>query len=173
MQETQPGTAGTTAGSPEAQTPGRDGKSGVGSWLERAEIAVYVAVALAFLLVAAAVLGYSIYILPHNIGEHGFLGAIITLITDLLLVVIVLELMRTPVGYIELHVLSIYPFLVIASISATRRILTLGAEMAIEEGIPKEEFNQALVDLGVNAFIVLVIAAALYLTSRSEPQQQH
>lgn len=140
--------------------------------LERAEGLVYLGVALMLLLGAVAVLAFTLYSMYVNTVEQGFAAAIITMINDLLLVVIILELMRTILGYLHSHVLSLHPFLIIAAVSATRRILTVGAEMAIEQGMRPEQFNQAIYDLLANAGVVLAVAVALYLTRLGDDREQ-
>lgn len=142
-------------------------------WVERIELMAYVGVAIVLLVAAGAVLAYGVIVVPEHVRKDGFLAAIIELINNLLLVVIVLEVLRTLLGYVQSHMLSVKPFLLIAAISATRRILTLGAGMAIEEQeMETEQFNRALLDLGVNAAIILVVAIALRLTSAEDRRSQ-
>jgi len=132
--------------------------------LDKAEGYVYVVTGVMFLLCAVGALGYSLVIFVLGLREDSFAHALITLVNDLLLVVIILEILRTVVDVLQKHVLSLHPFLVIASISATRRILTVGAEIALTQEIDEERFNRLMIDLGVNAGVILAVAIALYLT---------
>jgi hypothetical protein len=65
---------------------------------------------------------------------------------------------------------SLRPFLFIAAISATRRILAIGAQMSLAQGeLQPAPFQQAMIDLGVNAAVILAIAVALFLLTRAGP----
>ncbi|HEV7665108.1 MAG TPA: phosphate-starvation-inducible PsiE family protein [Chloroflexota bacterium] len=136
---------------------------------EGADAIVYTLVALVFLAAAFAMLGYSVVIFPQAVTDTGFPLAIIALINDLLLVLIIMEVLRTVMSYLAERGGSLRPFLLIAAISATRRILAIGAQMSIAgETLTGEKFQQAMTDLGVNAGVILAIAVALYLLSRRE-----
>jgi uncharacterized membrane protein (DUF373 family) len=132
-----------------------------------AEIVVYGLIGLSFLVSALGMLVYSIVSFPDNNQRLGFPLAIVTLINDLLLVMIIMEVLRTIVSYLEEQGTSLRPFLFIAAISATRRVLAIGAQMSVQgENLSPEKFQQAMVDLGVNAGAILVIALALFLLDR-------
>ncbi len=136
-------------------------------WLEAADGLVYALVGLVFLIAAFAMLGYSVAAFPDNLKHDGFPLAIVTLVNDLLLVMIIMEVIRTVLSYLEARGGSLQPFLFIAAISATRRILAIGAQMSVAgETLTSDKFQQAMVDLGVNAAAVLAIAVALFLLDR-------
>jgi uncharacterized membrane protein (DUF373 family) len=137
--------------------------------LEAADAIVYGLVALVFLVAAFGMLGYSVISFPANYQHDGFPLAVITLINDLLLVMIIMEVLRTVLSYLAEKGGSLRPFLFIAAISATRRILAIGAQMSISgERITADKFQQAMIDLGVNAGAILAIAIALYLLGRRD-----
>lgn len=141
----------------------------ISPWLNGADTFVYVLVGFVFLVGAIAMLGYTVSTFVEHINE-GFPQAIITLVNDLLLVMIIMEVLRTVLSYIEERGASLRPFLFIGAISATRRILAIGAESSItgDKGVTHDEFTRRLVDLGVNAGVILAIAIALYLLSQRE-----
>jgi uncharacterized membrane protein (DUF373 family) len=124
-------------------------------------------VALVFLLAAFGMMGYSVISFPDNVRQQGFPLAIIALINDLLLVMIITEVLRTVLSYLAEKGSSLRPFLFIAAISATRRILAIGARMSLSpEQLDPAQFQQAMVDLAVNAAVILAIAIALFLLTR-------
>jgi uncharacterized membrane protein (DUF373 family) len=126
-------------------------------------------IAVVFLVAALGMLVYSVVIFPSSLAEEGFPLAIITLINDLLLVMIIMEVLRTVLSYLSERGGSLRPFLFIAAISATRRILAIGAQMSITgDTLPSDRFQQAMIDLGVNAGVILAIGVALYLIGRFE-----
>jgi uncharacterized membrane protein (DUF373 family) len=137
--------------------------------LEGIDAVVYSLVALVFLIAAFSMLGYSVIAFPENVALNSFPLAIIALINDLLLVMIIMEVLRTVISYLAERGGSLRPFLFIAAISATRRILAIGAQMSIAgEKLTPDKFQQAMIDLSVNAGAILAISIALYLLGRRE-----
>ena len=134
--------------------------------LEDADALVYGLVALVFLVAALGMLAYSVVAFPAALAASGFPLAVITLVNDLLLVMIIMEVLRTVLSYLQERGSSLRPFLFIAAISATRRILAIGAQMSIAGEIGPDRFQQAMIDLAVNAGAILAIAVALYLLGR-------
>jgi uncharacterized membrane protein (DUF373 family) len=114
---------------------------------ESADAIVYSLVGLVFLAAATAMLAYSVWSFPSNAqAEGGFPIAIITLINDLLLVMIIMEVLRTVLSYLAERGGSLRPFLFIAAISATRRILAIGAQMSITgEQLTPARFQQSMI----------------------------
>jgi uncharacterized membrane protein (DUF373 family) len=135
--------------------------------LESADSFVYAAVGVVFLFGAVVMLLYSVIIFPSNLHTTGFGLAVVTLVNDLLLVMIIMEVLRTVISYLQERGTSLQPFLFIAAISATRRILAIGAQMSVgSENFSPDRFREAMVDLGANAGAILAIALALFLLAR-------
>jgi uncharacterized membrane protein (DUF373 family) len=135
--------------------------------LEAADAIVYALVGVVFLLAALGMLGYSLVAFPASLRQTGFALAIVTLVNDLLLVMIIMEVLRTVLSYLQERATSLQPFLFIAAISATRRILAIGAQMSVTgDTLSPNRFQQAMIDLAANAGAILAIAAALYLLAR-------
>ncbi len=141
--------------------------------LESADAVIYALVGLVFLAAALGMLGYSLYAFPAALRESGFALAIVTLVNDLLLVMIIMEVLRTVLSYLKERGTSLQPFLFIAAISATRRILAIGAQMSVAgERLSADKFREAMIDLAANAGAILAIAAALYLLSRHPARER-
>jgi uncharacterized membrane protein (DUF373 family) len=135
--------------------------------LEAADAVVYAMVGVVFFVAALGMLGYSVIAFPANLRETGFGLAVVTLVNNLLLVMIIMEVLRTVLSYLQERGSSLQPFLFIAAISATRRILAIGAQMSVAgENIAPDRFQKAMLDLGANAGAILAISAALYLLRR-------
>jgi len=139
-------------------------------WLNGADTFVYILVGVVFLVGALMMLGYTVVTFFQSLNGHaegGFPQAVITLVNDLLLVMIIMEVLRTVLSYIEEGGASLRPFLFIGAISATRRILAIGAEMSIsgetQRQLTREDFTRRMTDLGINALVILLIVVALYL----------
>ncbi len=136
-------------------------------FFDGALLILYTIIGFLLLALAVASLIYALYAIPKNLAE-GIPQAIATLLSELLLVLILIEILRTIVGYLTKETPSIRPFLIVAAISAVRRILSIGGELTLVEGIPDQEFNRAMIELAAEAGIILVVAIALYLFSRRE-----
>jgi uncharacterized membrane protein (DUF373 family) len=85
-------------------------------------------------------------------------------INDILLVVIILEIMRTVVVRFTDGVFQLDSFLVIGVIAAVRHILTVGAALTMEKDKTDEAFERSLLEMGVNTGIVLALVFALFLS---------
>jgi len=143
-------------------------------WLEGADSVVYALIGVVFLLAAVGMLIYTAMSFPGNLAQEGFALATITAVNDLLLVMIIMEVLRTVLSYLDERASSLQPFLFIAAISATRRILAIGAQMSVAgESLTPQKFQQSMIDLGVNAGAILAISLALFLLSRRPAVPEH
>jgi len=137
-------------------------------WLEWADRGVYLVVAVLFLLAALAMGGYAVVMFVRS-ARHGFPLQLITFINDLLLVLIILEVLGTVRSYLATGTTSLRPFLYIGIISATRRILAIGAQTTLGEVHSEAVFRHLMIDLAVNGAVVLALASALFLFGRHQP----
>lgn len=155
----------------EEETPGtgaqQDAVGRIEPLFDGAVTALYVAVGILLLGLAVVALGYALYSVPKNL-QRGIPATISTLVSEILLVLILVEVLRTILTYISTRTTSIRPFLTVVVISSVRRILSIGAELSLVEDIPREQFTYAMVELAAEALIILVAAIALYLFSRRE-----
>ena len=133
-----------------------------------------------FVLVASAITitGYALVAFASKLKE-GFLEASITLINDVLLALIVLELLRTVLGFIRAKGLpsvsdALIPFLVIGGISTARRILAVGASIGVEEAkgtLSTTRFNHAMIELGVSGGLIVAIGLTLVILRSYLPRK--
>ena len=89
-------------------------------------------------------------------------------INDILLVVIILEIMRTVVVRFTDGIFQLDSFLIIGVIAAVRHILTVGAALTMEKDKTAEAFNRSLIEMGVNTGIVLALVFALFFRALLE-----
>lgn len=132
-----------------------------------ATLVLYAVVGVLLFLVAVAALGYTLWSIPQNLG-HGVPRALATVLSELLLVLILVEIIRTIVTFITTRTSSVRPFLTVAMISSVRRILSIGAELSLVEDLPREEFNRAMIELAAEGGLIVIVALALFLVSRKE-----
>jgi hypothetical protein len=83
---------------------------------------------------------------------------------SVLFIVVVLELVRIIVARLEGGGFQLQPFLVIGIISATRDILTVGAELSLVG--QQAPLAHTMTELGVNAGVVVALSLALVLVRR-------
>ena len=128
----------------------------------------YITACLSFLIVGMLVFGYSWFSFVQTV-EQNFLSATITLLNDLLFVIILLELFRTVLGFLQHDRIRLEPFLHVGVIASVRRILTAGAEFSHQENVSEEVFRHYLMDMGLHVMVILVLMIALYLLKKAEP----
>jgi len=148
--------------------------SWTGHLLDRGDTIIYSIVGACFFLGGFFALGYSFwnfgnYLLTHIPLNPGDVAeSIVQLISDLLLVVIIMEVLGTVIHYLKSHVTSLRPFLFIGIISATRGILLIGARLTVESGgHTVENFSSDMIELGVNAAVILALGITLKLLGTS------
>ncbi len=104
--------------------------------LRTSDSILYALVGISFLLAALVSLGYSYWDFSSiiwNIQEpRKAAEAIIRFVSDLLLVIIIMEVMGTVIHYLEEHKTSLRPFLNIGIVSAIRGILSISAKLSVE-----------------------------------------
>ncbi len=127
----------------------------------------YITAGFSFLFLGMLVFIYSWFAFTKE-APHAFLPASLTLVNDLLLVIILLELFRTIIRFLQTDVITLEPFLNIGIIASVRRILTAGAELAHLSDISQEYFERYLMDIGLNVVVVLVLTVAAYLVRKGQ-----
>ncbi|MEY2605626.1 MAG: hypothetical protein QOH31_3442 [Verrucomicrobiota bacterium] len=159
-------------------------RSLIRAFVDQGEELVYVIVAGLLLIASAVTCGYAAFTAVQQFRSGNALEGIFSLVNDLLLVLIIMEVLRTVARFIRKRELNVdvedaVPFLVIASISAARRILAIGANLSLNEARHSEQqgsnvdvtagwdrFSQSMIELGVNAGLILVIAVAVLVIHR-------
>ena len=156
--------------------------------LEFLDLVVYSLVGVAFFAAAAFALGYSVLNVGKIFGiaqvSPDIAQAVLDFVSDLLLVLIIMEVLGTVRSYLEKGDTSVKPFLFIGIISATRGILSIGARLSItvNQNQPAtsnspDDFTRSMIELGVNAFIIIALGATLrimgtYATNKDEEPEE-
>ncbi|HEY3994195.1 MAG TPA: phosphate-starvation-inducible PsiE family protein [Ktedonobacteraceae bacterium] len=142
-------------------------------FLENSDSLIYAIVGICFFLAGLFALCYSFWDfgfamlhLPSGpLTTPAVAQAIIKLVSDLLLVLIIMEVLGTVIHYLKSHATSLRPFLFIGIISATRGILSIGARLSVETVAP-DEFYRSMIELGVNALAILALGITLKLLGK-------
>ena len=147
-----------------------------GNLLDRGDSIIYAIVGACFFLAAIIALGYCFWNFWNTMtqlsaqpssGRAGYIAdAIVAIISDLLLVLIIMEVMSTVIHYLKSHSTSLRPFLFIGIVSGVRGILSIGARLSVNTSTKPDEFNHAMIELGVNAAVILALGITLKLLGK-------
>ena len=137
-------------------------------WLLRvlalSENVMFMAIAVALMAIGVIVFVRGVRELVAAPPQEPFAVTVTRAVNSVLFIVVVLELVRTIVARLEGGGFQLQPFLVIGIISATRDILTVGAELSlVGRRLP---LAPAMIELGVNAGVVVALSVALVLVRR-------
>ena len=140
-------------------------------WMETLDGLGYITVGFSFLVLGMVVFATSWWAFMLKVSA-GVLPAVLSLLHDLLLVIILLELFRTIINFLKTHIITLEPFLYICIIASTRRILTTGAEAAYAEALTTELFHRYLLDVSVNVLVIVALVIAVFLVRKGlQPSQ--
>ncbi len=91
------------------------------------------------------------------------------LLSQILFVVILLELLRTIITYLETHDIQaiMQEFLVVGIISSVRKILLVGAEASLRQGASQSEFIQEASGVVIDILGILLLIAGLVMLKRA------
>jgi uncharacterized membrane protein (DUF373 family) len=116
--------------------------------------------------IAVAALIYSV--IRVFTTEPFFPTGLIQAINDILFIIIILEILRTVIARYTDGVFQLQNFLIIGVIAAVRHILTVGAYMTLGSGKTREEFDRAVIELGISTIIVVALVLAIFLSKVAE-----
>jgi len=144
-------------------------------WLDRMEYLDrwgYITAGLSLLILGMLIFAHSwVKFVTAAMAKGALLPAGLQLLNDLLLVIIVLELFRTVVRFLQTEILTIEPYLAVGIIACTRRILTASAELSHLPAITDIEFNRYIWDVGLNVVVILVLIIAVFIVSCQKRSQ--
>ncbi|MBI5875176.1 MAG: hypothetical protein HZB81_04925 [Deltaproteobacteria bacterium] len=133
--------------------------SRINQWLVYFDDVILIMVAVGIIGVAGLLIveAFSdfIYYTQHSISH---------IISDLMFVLIIMELFRQVLRQLTRHVFSLNPFLFIGVIASIRGILLVQMKLAMGEA----EWWSGVVQLGMHAVIVLVLVISYYFYSKVE-----
>lgn len=116
------------------------------------------------LVVAAVGLMLSAVIESAELALSGHsTNAVILLLDRILLALMVAEIIYTVTSMAKKRHLDVQPFLIVGVIAAIRRMLVITAESTTHININDPTFQAALVELGLLALIILLLAIAFRL----------
>jgi len=140
---------------------------GIMEWLDRLG---YLTAGFSLLLLGLLIFAHAWYVFAIKAGEFGLLPSGLKLLNDLLLVIILLELFRTVIRFLQTEVLDLEPYLAVGIIACTRRVLTASAELSHLPAMSETQFYQYLMDVGLNVMVIMVLVLGVFLIRKRPPQ---
>ncbi|OGW92009.1 MAG: hypothetical protein A3K11_12980 [Nitrospirae bacterium RIFCSPLOWO2_12_FULL_63_8] len=128
----------------------------------------YVTAGLSLLILGMLIFVQSWYTFINAASHGGLLPAGLRLLNDLLLVIILLELYRTVIRFLQTGILALEPYLAVGIIACTRRILTAGAELSHLPEITPDLFTRYMMDVGLNVAVIMVLVIGVFMV-RNKP----
>lgn len=143
-------------------------------WMERLDRWGYICVGLSLLVIGMLMFLFGWLSFARHVREDSVLDSSLALVNTLLLVVILLELFRTIVRFLETDVLRIEPYLGVGVIACIRGMLTASAELGDLRRVPIDFFEIYLRDMSLNAGLVIVLIVGIFiLRSKSVRSDEH
>jgi uncharacterized membrane protein (DUF373 family) len=131
-------------------------------FIDMIEDVFHAVLALALLLIG---IGAFFYTIERLITTAPFFpNGMIQGVNDILFIVIILEILRTVISRFTDGVYQLDKFLIIGVIAAVRHILTVGASVTLESGKTDQAFERAIVEMGLNALIVVALVFAIFMS---------
>jgi len=131
-------------------------------YVDMIEDVFHAVLALALLIIGVGAFFYSIERLITT--APFFPNGMIQGVNDILFIVIILEILRTVISRFTDGVYQLDKFLIIGVIAAVRHILTVGASLTLESGKSDTAFERAVVEMGLNALIVIALVLAIFMS---------
>jgi phosphate starvation-inducible membrane PsiE len=136
-------------------------------FLKRVESIVLFAIAIVLALLAVLLLVSSVQALVTAVTGGVIRDQAIEILDSVLLVMMTMEIVYTVTLSLESHTLLVEPFLIVGAIAAIRRMLVITAESTKIENQPAL-FQSTLMELGLLAFTIGVIAFSIYMLRRGQ-----
>ena len=156
-----------------ADRPAEERPRGLRKWITAmltvAEDIVYIGLGILLAASALALLSAEAVGFWHTLVSGNIADSIVPLLDQLLLVIIIVELLFTVKVSFREHVLEPLPFLIVAAIAVSRRIIVLTAELSKLLTEDERIFQNALFELG----ILTVLTVALVVSLRLLRPQEH
>jgi uncharacterized membrane protein (DUF373 family) len=163
-------------GTSQARSPRPTAMQSLLGFMDRLDRLGYVAAGFSLLLLGMIIFAHAWYVFLTRPVQTAVLPAGLKLLNDLLLVIILLELFRTVVRFLQTEVLELEPYLAVGIIACTRRVLTASAELShqlelVAKDTRQELFQQYLMDVGLNVTVIIILIVGVHLL-RKRPTVQ-
>ena len=138
--------------------------------LSLVEDIVYAGLGILLAIAAFTLLVIALKSVATALWSHSFGGQLVTLLDQILLVLLIIELLYTVQVSFREHGLLAEPFLVVALIAVIRRILVVTAQIPNLPGAGEDVFRHYMYELAVLTVMVLVLVSSLVMLQRQTKQ---
>lgn len=138
---------------------------GMMEWLDRLG---YLTAGFSLLVLGMLIFAHAWFLFVTKAGQGDLLQSGLKLLNDLLLVIILLELFRTVIRFLQTEILDLEPYLAVGIIACTRRILTASAELSHLPAMTDTQFYQYLMDVGLNVTVIMVLVVGVFLIRKRQ-----
>jgi len=138
------------------------------NFLKNTESIVLFVLAIVLVILAVMILISGLYGLYQAAITGQVREQAIEILDGILLVMMIMEIVYTVTLSMEAHTLVAEPFLIVGAIAAIRRMLVITAEGTKLELANPAAFQNTLIELGLLAVTILMIAGAIYVMRRSQ-----
>ena len=145
------------------------GREWVARAFTRVEDVVYVALGVLLAASAIALLASAGVAFVRTVADGEVAGRLVTILDQLLLVLMIVEILYTVQISFREHALVPEPFLVVGLIAGIRRVLVITAELSNVAERNPETFRNAMLELGLLTLMVLALVGALGIVRRRAP----
>ena len=133
----------------------------LGHWFDLAEDSIYVGLGLLLIAIAITLLVTEVLYFGKYVSTGTLADNVVFLLDRILLIIIFVEVLYTVQVSFRQHILRPEPFLVVGLIAVTRRILVLTAEMSKLAKETQEDFNNAMIELGLLTILIIALVVCL------------
>lgn len=141
------------------------------AFFRRAADLVQFAIVVALTVVAAVVLVRTVVTFLAEPGR--FPRSLVAALDGILVVIILLDILRTLLVHVDGDVFPVRPFLVVGVLAGVRDILSASANLTLEGGLSAEAFHQAVTQLLVGVAVVLLLLVAVVLARVGRADEEH
>jgi uncharacterized membrane protein (DUF373 family) len=150
----------------ERKKAGVRARRAVSAGFSRVQDVVYVSLGILLSLSAGALLVQGAVDLVRAVREGVDVRAIVTLLDQILLALMIIELLYTVQVSFREHTLVAEPFLLVALIAAVRRILVITAEFGAQPRIDPETFRHIMSELALLTLLIVVLVPSIVFMRR-------
>jgi phosphate starvation-inducible membrane PsiE len=134
------------------------------------EDVLYIGLGLLLAVGGAVLLARAAVVFAHSLFAGNVGTSIISLLDQLLLVLMIVEVLYTVQISFREHILIPEPFILVAMIAGIRRVLVITAEFSTIAEKPQGQLQLALIELGLLTVMIGVFVACLVALRKRHPQ---
>jgi len=134
----------------------------------RLEKAIYIIAGGLLVFAAFSMLGKAIWEFIPSLLNKSIRETALSLLDDLLLVLMLVELLHTIIVSLKTHIIKTEPFLAVGLIAAVRRILIITVEASHLADLTDVVFQRTMIEISILTVTILVLVVSIFLVRKRE-----